>query len=87
MKLKGLLNKLDFSTKLEIYPQCEKEINPILLDEFTFHGKMGAMTYEKCENLCDKKVGDIISISADGTLVIPVDCSFLDERFGVKDNE
>ena len=87
MKLKGLLNKLDLSTKLEIYPQCEKDINPLLLDEFTFHGEMGALTHAKYENLCDKKVGDIISISADGTLVIPVDCSFLDERFGVKDNE
>ena len=87
MKLKGLLNKLDYSTKLEIYPQCENDVNPLLLDEFTFHGKMGELTHAQYENLFDKKVGDIISINADGTLVIPVDCSFLDEHFGVKNNE
>lgn len=87
MKLKGLLNKLDLSTKLEIYPQCEGDFGSHILDDFTFHGEMGALTHAQYENLFDKKVGDIISISADGTLVIPVDCSFLDKRFGVKDHE
>ena len=87
MKLKGLLNKLDLSTKLEIYPQHEREINPILLEEFSFHGTMGELTHAQYENLFDKKVGDIICVSPDGTLVIPVDCSFLDERIGVKDHE